>query len=336
MSQPEQTAVAVKAEVIGCDSYRYQQGEYRREKYNRAIRTCLFAWQLFLVIAAVHGAEIVIPIIGSRATPESVSITAGDSVTWLAVGESNVQVVESFTGEFKSPFLDKSAPSYSFTFKQPGTIAYRHRSYFGTPPYSAVAQAPVYGGIIQVLPVTGDQSAITINSPLGGSYFGRTSPDSSYFVSGGNQTYIAILATSTNRPSEINHVEFFAGSNFLGVTTNAPFWFTWTNAPLGTNLLTAKEIDLNGSLYVSRPVSIMVEQAQSPRLRNARSLPGGVFAYDYTLPAQPVGLGYVVHRSFDLKDSYGEERQRLVEGFGTVLNEIDTNRFQFFWVRARY
>jgi len=68
--------------------------------------------------------------------------------------------------------------------------------------------------------------------------------------------------------------KFFANGGSLGVVTNLPggrtgqpvpsassmggLYFRWTNAPIGSNVLTAVAIDNNRTLATSAPVSITV------------------------------------------------------------------------------
>ena len=71
---------------------------------------------------------------------------------------------------------------------------------------------------------------------------------------------IAINATAsdTNSGGFITQVAFFAGTNELGVATNAPFNFNWTNATVGTNVLTAVAYNNFGLYTLSTPISVTV------------------------------------------------------------------------------
>jgi len=69
---------------------------------------------------------------------------------------------------------------------------------------------------------------------------------------------IDVSVTDLNASGVITNVTFFHGSNLLGNVTSAPFIFSWTNAPLGTNVLTAAASDNYGSSSSSLPVSITV------------------------------------------------------------------------------
>jgi hypothetical protein len=58
---------------------------------------------------------------------------------------------------------------------------------------------------------------------------------------------ITLSALATDADGAISRVEFFSGTNKLGEATSAPYSFLWTNAPLGTHLLTARARDDEGT-----------------------------------------------------------------------------------------
>jgi hypothetical protein len=85
---------------------------------------------------------------------------------------------------------------------------------------------------------------------------------------------INIYAAAAEVGGVVNTVEFLANGKSLGVATNhlaaepssqfhlrtqwLPYYFRWTNAPAGSNVLTAVATDNNGTQAVSAPVSINV------------------------------------------------------------------------------
>ena len=74
-------------------------------------------------------------------------------------------------------------------------------------------------------------------------------------------TTITLQATATNADNSIASVRFFDGSDSLGSASYAGnhLWtFTWTTAPMGTNLLTAVATDYNGLATTSPQVTITV------------------------------------------------------------------------------
>lgn len=85
---------------------------------------------------------------------------------------------------------------------------------------------------------------------------------------------INIYAAAAEVGGVVNTVEFLANGKSLGVATNylaaepssqfhlrmqwLPYYFRWTNAPAGSNVLTALATDNNGTQAVSAPVTINV------------------------------------------------------------------------------
>jgi hypothetical protein len=85
---------------------------------------------------------------------------------------------------------------------------------------------------------------------------------------------INIYAAAGEAGGVVDAVEFFANGVSLGLATNylaaepsiqfhlrlqrLPYYFRWTNAPVGSNVLTAVAIDNNGTLATSAPVTINV------------------------------------------------------------------------------
>lgn len=92
--------------------------------------------KLFLALAAVaalasagqaSAATKTINIYGSTFTPTAVTITEGDTITWVNKDNANHQVLAD-KGQFVSPIL-KPKQTFSFTFKAPGTYTYKDELY---------------------------------------------------------------------------------------------------------------------------------------------------------------------------------------------------------------
>jgi hypothetical protein len=91
-----------------------------------------------------------------------------------------------------------------------------------------------------------------------------------------DQAPINLFAAAGETNGVINTVEFFANGNSLGTATNylaaepmmpapapirlqwLPYYLQWTNAPIGSNSLTAVATDNNGTKATSAPVTINV------------------------------------------------------------------------------
>ncbi len=97
-------------------------------------------------------------------------------------------------------------------------------------------------------------------------------PDGASYAAPAN---ISLIAVASDRDGFVTSVEFFAGSNSIGVTTNwvvvdppyppgdfvagtRAFFLNWTNVPSDIYVLTAKATDNGGASSVSSPVNITV------------------------------------------------------------------------------
>ncbi|TXT49498.1 MAG: PKD domain-containing protein [Limisphaerales bacterium] len=69
---------------------------------------------------------------------------------------------------------------------------------------------------------------------------------------------VVLSATASNSLVGIQQVEFFRGTNSLGVVTASPYTLTWNNAAVGTNSITARATDVLGMSKNSDPVTLIV------------------------------------------------------------------------------
>jgi Chitobiase/beta-hexosaminidase C-terminal domain/Bacterial Ig domain/Bacterial lectin len=119
----------------------------------------------------------------------------------------------------------------------------------GSPAYIGFTGAT--GGAASRQTVTGFTFAlnnppqITLVGPTNGTVF--TAP-----------TNILLSADASDPDGSISKVEFFQGATKLGETNNAPYQFTWTNAPAGLYSLTAKATDDSSATTVSSAAVIRV------------------------------------------------------------------------------
>src|SRR5207249_6582811 len=70
---------------------------------------------------------------------------------------------------------------------------------------------------------------------------------------------ITLAASTGDTDGTVGQVEFFEGTNSLGVDTTSPFALTWTNVPTGMYSLTAKATDNLGVISTSAVVNIIVD-----------------------------------------------------------------------------
>ena len=93
-------------------------------KTMRKLLLCLLTATVALVVTApAPAATRTVSILRAGFSPATITITAGDTVTWRNADTVNHQV-SSDTGAFVSPILRPNA-TYSFTFTSPGTYRYR-------------------------------------------------------------------------------------------------------------------------------------------------------------------------------------------------------------------
>jgi hypothetical protein len=84
--------------------------------------------------------------------------------------------------------------------------------------------------------------------------------DGAQFASG---SAIPIEASALGGSGTISKVEFFAGASLIGTDTSSPYSLTWSNAPAGEHVLTAKATDSAGAAATSASVKVTVVAAQA-------------------------------------------------------------------------
>lgn len=93
--------------------------------------------------------------------------------------------------------------------------------------------------------------SVALTAPTNGQFF-ITAP-----------TNVLLTASAADTDGTVVRVEFFRNGLKLGEDTDAPFAFTWTNAPFGSNVLTAIATDDFGGATTSAPVSIVLNSPPS-------------------------------------------------------------------------
>src|SRR5439155_4068237 len=71
-------------------------------------------------------------------------------------------------------------------------------------------------------------------------------------------TNVFLTASAHDPDGAIAKVEFFANGSKLGEVANPPFNLTWTNAPLGDYLLTARARDNLNAAAISAPITLRI------------------------------------------------------------------------------
>jgi hypothetical protein len=150
--------------------------------------------------------------------PASIVLTAT-----AADADGTIAKVEFYEGATKL-FTDTAAP-YTYT---------RTNAAAGTYSYTAVAtdnKGAVATSSLRSVTVNVNQlPTVTITAPVANATF--VSPAS-----------ITITATATDSDGTIAKVEFYRDGVLLGADTISPYAYTWTNAPVGSYVLTARATD---------------------------------------------------------------------------------------------
>jgi chitinase len=135
-------------------------------------------------------------------------------------------------------------------------------------------------------------------------------------------------AIALSSGATIVQVEFFAGTNALGVATNSPYNLTVSNLEAGVYVVMARATDDLGGKGISNPVNFKVEPAVSIRLTSANRLGNGDFQCSMTGLTSDVSV--IVQASTDLIH-WTDIATQMVHG--TTLTFTDTNAIVF---TARY
>jgi plastocyanin len=263
----------------------------------------LTACSVVLISQSLHAANIVVGLYDCGMDLPNISVNVGDSVTWVkenAADPGSYQVV-SYTGEWKSPLI--TTGSFSYTFSKPGTVYYHS---------SADTRAV---GTVTVLPWTNSPPAVSIITP----------PDGFYFVGG---SWVLLQASTTNSASNVIQVAYYAGTNLLGIATNAPYRVMTSAFALGTNTLTAQMTDVQGMTWTSPPVTVTLTYVlyQVGYLWAPHRLPGGRFAFNFSTTA----VRPSIECSEDLVNWICGSGT-LCSDYGAYVDEYDTNRVKLFY-----
>jgi len=194
----------------------------------------------------------------------SIAVNVGDTVVW--VNQWTTNSVESYGGEWKSPFLN-SGDSFSFTFTNAGFYAYRTLANTPSPTV----------GTVTVLAWTGAPPAVTINTPVDGSAVGLSQ----------------LVQASVTNMEALAQIEYFSNSVLIGTVTNAPYWLWWGSSQTGQSVLIAKATDRQGRVTSSPPITVITGGGRGGfGVWGPRLLPTGEMLFFYN--ADNTGVpGYV-------------------------------------------
>ena len=130
---------------------------------------------------------------------------------------------------------------------------------------------------------------------------------------------ITVTANANAPGGEISKVEFFLGTNSVGVVLAPPFQVSLSNLRPGTYSLTAKATDNNGRTATSSPVSISVFGA--PTVTLTKPATNSVF---------PIGNNVILAATVSTSGQKVANVQFLVNG--SVIAQATTNPYTAIWV----
>jgi len=130
---------------------------------------------------------------------------------------------------------------------------------------------------------------------------------------------VSITATAADADGTIVRVEFYDGADRIGEDTAAPYELTWTNAPAGTRVITARAVDNAGGATVSAQRTLVVSN-QAPTVSVTAPAPDAA-----------VAAGRSVKITATAADTEGPVvRVEFYDG-ATKLGESTTAPFEFTW-----
>ncbi|HKS37326.1 MAG TPA: Ig-like domain-containing protein, partial [Verrucomicrobiae bacterium] len=201
---------------------------------------------------------------GTSFSPPSVTIRAGDSVTWTGLGFThNVQTdTDPFCG-----LPPVAGGTCTIQFNEPGTYSY----------YCSPHQAFGMVGTVIVQSAGGSPPSVTITNPANGAVLAAPAN-------------VTIQASASDTDGSVTNVQFFANSNLLGVDATPPFSIVASNLAAGSYALAAVAADNSGLTRTSAVVNVSVVAGGVITL-SAPIITNGQFRFNYTANA---GLKYVV------------------------------------------
>lgn len=154
----------------------------------------------------------------------------------------SAHILDAFANELESvsePLLLSSSNILPRTFTLIGSniasVRFDSDSQSGTAAFAAVLLDDLVLGVNE----TNNPLSISLAQPAGG-----TAPAN-----------IALSATAADTLTNINYVAFYSGPTLIGIVSNSPYHFTWSNVLNGTYILTAQAVDAAGYARSSAAVT---------------------------------------------------------------------------------
>lgn len=170
---------------------------------------------------------------GFSFSPPTVTINAGDTVTWTSTGSHDVQNDAGSAVPFQSP-PPGTWTTFSFTFTTAGNYPYHCN------PHAALGMR----GTVIVKAAANQAPTVSLTSPANGATFSTTDT-------------ITFSADASDPDGTVAKVEFFDGATSLGSDTASPYSIA-LSLPAGSHTITAKATDNGGTTSTSTAATITV------------------------------------------------------------------------------
>ncbi|MDB6055144.1 MAG: glycoside hydrolase family protein [Verrucomicrobiales bacterium] len=169
-----------------------------------------------------------------RFSPATLTITAGDSVTWINIDDFDSHDATANDGSWTSGELDLEE-SATVTFPTAGTFGYLDLL------WGVVGMK----GTITVKALVLVPPTISLTAPVSGSVFHTKS-------------VFTLQASPMTTGTTVSKVEFYSGANLLGTATAIPWSIVVSNFTAKVYSLTAKVTDSQNQIVTSGSVAITV------------------------------------------------------------------------------
>jgi len=193
--------------------------------------------------------------------PATIAITASASDP-----DGSISKVEFYNGT-QLLATSTSAP-YSFSWSNVAAGSYS----ISTKAYdNANASTKSQAVNVTVNSVVNKAPTVSITSPANGATY--NAPAS-----------VSISASASDADGSISKVEFYNGSQLLGVSTSAPYTYNWSNVAVGTYNITAKAYDNSNLSTTSSAISVVVNNTQTGIVTVYKHCNFSSDGYSVTLP----------------------------------------------------
>ena len=144
-------------------------------------------------------------------------------------------------------------------------------------------------------------------------------------LSASSVTNVLLTVDAYDLDGSVRQVEFFSGAQRLGLATNPPFSFLWTNVPIGHYDLFARATDNLGEFCVSSLASVVVDVPNNPPMVRFTSPTDG---------AQFI-LGATIQLTAAASDTDGSiDHVDFLVGLGPKIGSGTQAPYQFNWTAA--